>query len=103
MNLVKKEVYSTGSTLSHSHNLHIVGGGSQLPYLKQFCSNFFNRGTNILDIPESNFDQNIFAPCNGALKIIYFGWETEAIPSNVNKNGKKLGFFSKMLSNWTKN
>ena len=103
MNLVKKEAYSIEPSLSHSHNLYIVGGGSKLPHLKLFCSNFFSRGTNILGLAEGNLNQNIFASCTGALKIIYFGWETEAIPSNVDKTVEKMGFLSKMLDYWTKN
>ena len=38
-----------------------------------------------------------FESCLGALKIIKYGWETEAIPETVDKSVEKIGFFAKVF------
>ena len=50
---------------------------------------------NRINLPQLN--NNYLDSCCGALKIIYNGWETEAIPEIVDKRDKKQGFFNKIL------
>ena len=102
LGIIKKDIYFTGLGMTSGQNIFITGGGSNLSYLKELCSNFF--GTNIKIIgPSKNkvnlkkIDNNIADSCYGALNIIYHGWETEAIPETVDKKGKKHGFFRKIL------
>ena len=79
----------------------MVGGGSNLINLEQYCSNFFKIHVNKLD--EKNKLKNNkriydnFSSCLGAMKIITDGWETEAIPEPINKYGQKTSFFSRIF------
>jgi len=105
MKIIKKEIYVIGPSLTSGQNIFIVGGGSYLPHLNKLCSTFFDTDIKILGLLKSNLDHKIqnkdrFDSCNGALKIIYFGWETEAIPATVDKKDTKRGFFSKILGSW---
>ena len=90
--IVKKEIYFVGLNLTSGQNIFITGGGSHILYLKEFCSGFFNTDVKILENEKNNFDS-----CNGAIKIIYNGWVTEALPAVVDKKYKERGFFSKIL------
>ena len=104
MKIIKKEIYAIGPSLTSGQNIFIVGGGSYLPHLNKLCSTFFDTDIKILGILKSNLDQKIqnqdrFDSCKGALKIIFYGWETEAIPENVDKKNKKWRFFSNILGN----
>jgi len=103
--IIKKEIYVIRSGLTAGHNIFIAGGGSHLPHLNKLCSTFFSTDVRILGLLKNNFDQKIkdqdrLDSCNGALKIIYYGWETEAIPAMVDKKDAKRGFFSKILGSW---
>ena len=100
---IKKQVIGTGLNSTLKTNLFIVGGGSNLYNLENYCSNFF--GSNVKKIgknntrkSESEFNEN-FASCLGALKIIKDGWETEAIPELINTNSQKISFFGKIFGN----
>ena len=81
--------------------IFISGGGANLYNLKDYSSEFF--GAKITKIPEINEhnekekQNESFASCLGALKIIKYGWETEAIPKKTNKFGKKATFFNKIF------
>ena len=104
MEIIKKEIYTMGFNLTSGQNIFITGGGSNLPYLNKICATFFPTNIKILNSLQKNHNstqikENTFDPCNGALKIIFNGWETEAIPSNVEKNNKNHGFFFKILGN----
>ena len=102
LELVKKEINLARLNLISGQSIFIVGGGSYLPNLKKFCETFFSANVKILEHLNNNSKsvvekQEDFASCNGALKIIFYGWETEALPAIVDKNQKKRGFFSKIL------
>ena len=104
MEIIKKEIYTMGFNLISGQNIFITGGGSNLPHLNKICATFFPTNIKILNSLQKNHNstqvkENIFDSCNGALKIIFDGWETEAIPSNVEKNNKNHGFFFKILGN----
>ena len=100
---IKKQVIGTELNSTLKTNLFIVGGGSNLYNLENYCSNFF--GSNVKKIGKNNtrkseneFDENL-ASCLGALTIIKDGWETEAIPEPENKHGQKISFFAKIFGN----
>jgi len=101
LEIIKKQIIVTDLNFSSETNFFILGGGSNLPNLEKYCSNFFE--TNVKKIgkygreePTSELHEN-FASCLGAFKIIRDGWETEAIPQIVDKNIKKAGFFAKIF------
>ena len=103
--IIKKEIYVMGSGLTSGHYVFITGGGSHLPHLNKLCSTFFSTDIRVLGSLKNNFDQKVknkdrLDSCNGALKIIYYGWETEAIPAMVDKKDTKRSLFSKILGSW---
>ena len=97
--ILKKQIILTGLNLNSGMSFFILGGGSNLLNLEEYCSNFF--GSNVENLErrsKKNLNNNMDA-CFGAFKIIKDGWETEAIPENVNKNNEKMGFFAKIFGN----
>ena len=97
--ILKKQVILTGLDLNSGMGFFILGGGSNLLNLEEYCSNFF--GSNVENLEKKskkNLHNNVDA-CFGAFKIIKDGWETEAIPETVNKNNEKMGFFAKIFGN----
>ena len=102
---IKKQIIGTGLNSTLKTKLFIVGGGSNLYNLENYCSNFF--GSNVKKIGKNNtrksesvseFDENL-ASCLGALSIIKDGWETEAIPELEDKHGQKISLFAKIFGN----
>ena len=102
LEIIKKEIQLTGLSKTSGQNVYITGGGSNLSNLKEFCLSFFSTNIKMLNSSDNNIDpksqnNNYLDSCCGALKIIYNGWETEAIPEIVDKRDKKQGFFNKIL------
>ena len=99
--LEKKQIFVSEANLLTSKEIFISGGGANLKNLKEYCSEFF--GSKVTKLPENQKKNTedeknvIFASCLGALKIIKDGWETEAIPKDANKFGKKPTFFDKIF------
>ena len=82
-------------------NLLIVGGGSNLFNLQNLSSMFFGCNVKVLsendnDVLEEDLPLS-FSGCIGALKIIQGGFETEAVPNQINPNRRKLGIFHKLF------
>ena len=98
-NMIKKQLTLSELNTTFEKNVFIVGGGSNLLNLEKYCSNFFNLNIKKLvkNIEEKNENEENFASCLGALKIITDGWETEAIPEPVDKNAQKASFFSRIF------
>jgi cell division protein FtsA len=99
--IIKKQIIESGFNPALGTNLFVVGGGSNLVNIDQYCSKIFS--SNIKNLSKNNgtenneFERN-FMSCLGAIKIIKDGWETEAIPEIKNKNAQKLGFFAKIFN-----
>jgi len=75
-------------------------GGSNLHDIKKYFANFFGPDLKTLESNNTNKDEDLennFVACQGAIKIIKDGWETEAIPEKVDKNIEKTGFFAKIF------
>jgi len=101
--MIKKQIIGSGLSSSFGTNFFIVGGGSNLLNLEEYCSNFFELkvkkiGKNNKKKNETQSEEN-FISCLGALKIVKDGWETEAIPEPINKNSQKISFFAKIFRN----
>jgi len=80
----------------------LAGNEFNLSNIEFFFSNYFGPNTNKFTIHDVKKNYNLeknFAACIGAIKLIKDGWETEAIAEISEKNGKKIGFFSKIFSN----
>ncbi len=90
--MTKKQIFDLGLNLICSENIYIVGGGSHATNLENYCSNFFKN-----NVKKKFIDDENFASCLGALKIIKHGWETEAIPESINENTKKVSIFSRFF------
>ena len=101
LEILKKQIFLMGLNSLNNTEIFISGGGANLYNLKDYSSEFF--GAKITKIPEINEhnekekQNESFASCLGALKIIKDGWETEAIPKKTNKFGKKATFFNKIF------
>ena len=98
---INKQVELTGFKKDKGAKLFIVGEGSDLSNLINYCSEFF--GSEVIKLEQNNKtkikqdSKERFTACLGALKIIRDGWETEAIPSKANKNQQKNGFFTRIF------
>jgi len=103
--MTKKQIIRTELNSSYGTNFFIVGGGSKLYNIENYCSNFFQTEVKKLGkngkLNKEIQDEESFASCLGALKIIIDGWETEAIPRSVYKRNKKTGFLAKIFGNLT--
>ena len=97
---VKKQIIVPEFNLNSGIGFLLVGGGSKLLNIEKYCEKFFGQrikkisGNN--NEKEKDLEKN-FASCLGAFKIIKDGWETEAIPEQVDKNAKKISFFAKIF------
>ena len=92
--MIKKQIAITKLNSEWIRNIFIVGEGSGLSNIQNYCSKFFE--VSIKTIDKSNEIEN-FVSCLGALKIIKDGWETEAIAELPNKNHQKIGFLTKFF------
>ena len=94
---IKKQMTIAGLDLTFEKNVFIAGEEFNLDNLEKYCSHFF--GFNVKKLGkkgEENLDE-YFTACQGALKIIKDGWETEAIPEPISKYSQKVGFFAKIF------
>ena len=103
--IIKKQIDLLGLNSTSGAKIFLVGGGSNLYNLEQYCSNLFETDVKKLEsINNGNDADEInenFNSCLGALKIIKDGWETEAIPAPANNNIGKMSFFAKIFGNKT--
>ena len=103
--IIKKQINLLGLNSTSGAKIFLVGGGSNLYNLEQYCSNLFETDVKKLEsINNGNDTDEInenFNSCLGGLKIIKDGWETEAIPAPANNNIGKMSFFAKIFGNKT--
>ena len=99
--IVKKQILETDHNATFERNLYIVGEGSELINLEEYCSNYFGFHVNKFDKNKKKEESSILGACLGAAKIIKDGWETEAIPEPASKYSKKSSFFAKIFGKAT--
>ena len=99
--IVKKQILETDHNATFERNLYIVGEGSELINLEEYCSNYFGFHVNKFDKNKKKEESSILGACLGAAKIIKDGWETEAIPEPASKYSKKSSFFDKIFGKAT--
>ena len=101
--IIKKQIDLLGLNSTSGAKIFLVGGGSNLYNLEQYCSNLFETDVKKLESINNGSDADEinenFNSCLGALKIIKDGWETEAIPAPANNNVGKMSFFAKIFGN----
>ena len=101
--IIKKQIDLLGLNSTSGSKIFLVGGGSNLYNLEQYCSNLFETNVKKLESINNGNDADVisenFNSCLGALKIIKDGWETEAIPYPVSSHGQKTSFFAKIFEN----
>ena len=99
---IKKQIIVPGFNLNSGINFLLAGGGSHLPNIDKYCSNYFGPSVRIAKENNNQHEKDLeknFTSCLGALRIIKDGWETEAIPEIGGKNIEKIGFLSKFFGN----
>ena len=92
LSMIKKQISLSG--FDFCNNIFITGGGSHLINIEKYFSNFLDLTVNKINDNSSKDNKlensnEIFNSCLGAYKIVKNGWETEAIPLNVDKNEQK--------------
>ena len=92
--MMKNQLKLSAFNFNSGINFFLIGEGSNLINIQEFCQNFFNLNTIIgrKDDLEKNF-----SACQGGIKIIKEGWETEAIPEIKIKSIEKVGFLRKIF------
>ena len=96
--LIKKQFFISNSSSENTINIYLTGGGANLKNLTKYFENSFKCKINLLQMNSNNKIENeFFLSCLGALKIINDGWETEAIPEPIDKDGQKFSFFSRFF------
>jgi len=94
LEMIKKQLKLTGFNFNSGTNFFLIGEGSNFINLQEYCQNFFELNT---IIGKKNDSEKNFSACQGGIKIITEGWETEAIPEIKIKSLKKVGFLSKIF------
>jgi len=97
LEMIQKQLILTGLNFNSGMNFFLIGEGSNFTNIQEHCQNFFELNTNIGrkdDLEES------FSACQGGIKIITEGWETEAIPEIKIKRIEKVGFLRKIFGDF---
>tara|TARA_B100001250_G_scaffold369852_1_gene353603 strand:+ start:41 stop:1252 length:1212 start_codon:yes stop_codon:yes gene_type:complete len=94
LEMIKKQLKVTSFNFSSGMNFFLIGEGSNFINLQDYCQNFFELNTVIGR--KDNLEKG-FSACQGGIRIIKEGWETEAIPEIKIKNIEKVGFLRKIF------
>ena len=94
LEVIKKQLKLIRFNFNTGMNFFLIGEGSNLINIQEYCQNFFELNT-IID-KKDDMEKNFLA-CQGGIKIIKEGWETEAIPEAKIKSLKKVGFLRKIF------
>jgi len=94
LEVIKKQLKFIRFNFNTGMNFFLIGEGSNLINIQEYCQNFFELNT-IID-KKDDMEKNFLA-CQGGIKIIKEGWETEAIPEAKIKSLKKVGFLRKIF------
>jgi len=94
LEMIKKQLKLTGFNFNSGMNFFLIGEGSNFINIQEHCQSFFELNTIIgrKDDLEKNF-----SACQGGIRIINEGWETEAIPEMRIESIKKVGFLRKIF------
>ena len=94
LEMIKKQLKVTSFNFSSGMNFFLIGEGSNFINLQEYCQNFFELNTVVGR--KDNLEKG-FSACQGGIRIIKEGWETEAIPEIKIKNIEKVGFLRKIF------
>ena len=94
LEMIKKQLKLTGFNFNSGTNFFLIGEASNFINIQEYCQNFFELNT---IIGKKNDSEKNFSACQGGIKIIKEGWETEAIPEIKIKSLKKVGFLRKIF------
>ena len=95
LEMIKKQLKVTSFNFSSGMNFFLIGEGSNFINLQEYCQNFFELNTVVGR--KDNLEKG-FSACQGGIRIIKEGWETEAIPEIKIKNIEKVGFLRKIFA-----
>lgn len=97
LEIIKKQLKLTGFNFNSGMNFFLIGEGSNFINIQEYCKNFFELSA----IIERKDDlEKKFSACQGGIKIIKEGWETEAIPEIKIKSIEKVGFLRKIFGDF---
>ena len=97
LEMIKKQLKLNGFSFNSGMSFFLIGEGSNFINIQEYCQNFFELNTNI---GRKNDFQKNFSACQGGIKIIKEGWETEAIPEMKIKSIEKVGFLRKIFGDF---
>ena len=94
LEMIQKQLILTGLNFNSGMNFFLIGEGSKFINIQEYCQNFFKLNTIIEK--KDDLEKN-FSACQGGIRIIKEGWETEAIPEIKIKSIEKVGFLRKIF------
>ena len=94
LEMIQKQLILTGLNFNSGMNFFLIGEGSEFINIQEYCQNFFKLNTIIEK--KDDLEKN-FSACQGGIRIIKEGWETEAIPEIKIKSIEKVGFLRKIF------
>ena len=97
LEMIKKQLELNGFSFNSVMRFFLIGEGSNFINIQEYCQNFFELNTNV---GRKNDLQKNFSACQGGIKIIKEGWETEAIPEMKIKSIEKVGFLRKIFGDF---
>jgi len=97
LEVIKKQLKLIRFNFNSGMSFFLIGKGSNLINIQEYCQNFFELN-NIKD-KKDDLEKNFLA-CQGGIRIIKEGWETEAIPEIKIKGIEKAGFLRKIFGNF---
>jgi len=96
---IKKQLNGVDLKINFTSNVLVVGEGSNFLNIKKYFLDLLgiNPRRSIDEIDARDDFEKKFSSSLGALKIISYGWETEAIPKKRERNIEKVSFFAKLF------
>ena len=92
--MIKKQLKLTGFNFNSGINFFLIEEGSNFINIEEYCKSFFSLNTIVGR--KGDFEKN-FSACQGGIRIINEGWETEAIPEIKIKSIEKVGFLRRIF------
>jgi cell division protein FtsA len=99
---IKKQLAGVDLSKNFTSSVLLIGEGSNFLNIEKYFLNSLgiNLRRSYNEINNRDDFEKKFSSSLGALKIINYGWETEAIPEKRERNIEKVSFFAKIFSTY---